>query len=277
MLGKLLKYEFKCVGRTMLPLYGVLMAIAVVLKVMFNSAFDTLDNMSSSAFIYEMFFGLTVLTFVILIVAVSVVSFVLVVKRFYSNLLGDEGYLMNTLPVTASQQLWCKLISGGVWSIVSLLISGLAIFLVFITGDAFTEISEGIRELMTHWYQIEPEIRSGCVSIGALFLFIMIITPFYNLIIIYLSTAIGHIANKHKIGFSVLAWIGITWAIGIITNMTMMPFVNSFTHVAVELEPVMVLQTYINVLIVSTIETLIVFAAAFIGTKYIIEKKLNLE
>ena len=44
-----------------------------------------------------------------------------IVRRFYSNLLGREGYLMHTLPVTETQLVTSKLISSTVWSLCSIL------------------------------------------------------------------------------------------------------------------------------------------------------------
>lgn len=39
-----------------------------------------------------------------------VVTAVILIQRFYKNLLGSEGYLMFTLPVTVSQHLFSKTI-----------------------------------------------------------------------------------------------------------------------------------------------------------------------
>ena len=54
-------------------------------------------------------------------VAVAVVSVMTIVTRFTRNLLGREGYLMHTLPVTETQLVTSKLISSTVWSLCSIL------------------------------------------------------------------------------------------------------------------------------------------------------------
>mgnify|MGYP006988889638 CR=1 FL=1 len=60
------------------------------------------------------------------IVAAVVMTVVLMVSRFYRNLLRNEGYLMFTLPVSAHALVWSKLIVSLVW----FLLTALLIFLV---------------------------------------------------------------------------------------------------------------------------------------------------
>ena len=62
--------------------------------------------------------------------AIAVLCFVSTVQRFYKNLLGREGYLMHTLPVTETQLILSKLLTSMVW----VLCSGL-VGIVCITGD----------------------------------------------------------------------------------------------------------------------------------------------
>lgn len=47
--------------------------------------------------------------------ACCVASNIVLVVRYYRNLYGDEGYLMNTMPVTPAQNIWAKLISAFLW------------------------------------------------------------------------------------------------------------------------------------------------------------------
>ena len=98
MLSKLMKYEFKATGRTLLPLYGALLGFALINRILFrgsldetiNETFGTIGNIAN--FISVFAYGCTM-------AAVFVVTFFVIVQRFYKNILGDEGYLMNTLPV----------------------------------------------------------------------------------------------------------------------------------------------------------------------------------
>ena len=48
--------------------------------------------------------------YVVLIISISAITLIIMVQRFYKNLLGDEGYLMFTLPVKTWQNVLNKLI-----------------------------------------------------------------------------------------------------------------------------------------------------------------------
>ena len=111
MLRKLLKHEFRATARVMGPVYLVLLVTAL------GANLSTRGIMDSSFTILRILGGLLALAFVVAILAVCVVSFLLMLQRFYKNLLGDEGYLMFTLPVSVHQQIWSKLIVSSVWFI----------------------------------------------------------------------------------------------------------------------------------------------------------------
>ena len=51
-------------------------------------------------------------------VAVMIVTLIIIIQRFYKNLLCDEGYLMNTLPMSVWKNITSKLVvaSYGIWS-----------------------------------------------------------------------------------------------------------------------------------------------------------------
>ncbi len=61
--------------------------------------------------------GLLSLAYTAVLIGTAVVTVMTIVRRFYGNLLGREGYLMHTLPVTEAQLVGAKLISGAVWSV----------------------------------------------------------------------------------------------------------------------------------------------------------------
>ena len=105
MLTKLLKHEFRATARIMGPLYLVLLAVALG----FNFSARLMD---SGNFVLNMLAALVVMAYVVAITAVFIVAFILMLQRFYKNLLGDEGYLMFTLPVTPAQHITAKLAVG---------------------------------------------------------------------------------------------------------------------------------------------------------------------
>src|SRR5699024_3526845 len=103
---KLLKYEWKACARICLPMYAALLLLSVVTRVMMVEQVQEL--------LYGIPSVLIAMLYLAMIVAVFVVTAIILIQRFYKNLLGDEGYLMFTLPVTVGQHIWSKLIVSEV-------------------------------------------------------------------------------------------------------------------------------------------------------------------
>ncbi|MEG2929906.1 MAG: hypothetical protein RR846_10225, partial [Oscillospiraceae bacterium] len=120
MLTKLTKYEFTTAVKTYLPFYGIILLFALL-------------NRFSVRFNYEIFYlpqGLVMMAYIMLLTGLAVVTFLMGILRFKKNLLGDEGYLMFTLPVQRWQLVMAKVISSVVWSIAGVLVGVLSIFVV---------------------------------------------------------------------------------------------------------------------------------------------------
>lgn len=103
MLGKLTKYEFRAVGKTYLPLYGLVIALALGNRILVEIGPQT----------YDLPQNLMAMAYIMLLVALAVITFFYGVARFKKNLLGDEGYLMFTLPVKRWELVMSKLISAS--------------------------------------------------------------------------------------------------------------------------------------------------------------------
>ena len=119
MLGKLLKYEFKSTARTFGILYGVLLLVAIL------GSFTMGTNINEDSL--SVITTVLMVTYSVLVGAIIVITFYMIVTRFYRNLLQEEGYLMHTLPVHEWQQILSKLIVAVIWLILSSIIVILSI------------------------------------------------------------------------------------------------------------------------------------------------------
>ena len=141
MLRKLLKHEFRATGRIMLPVIGILLATSVAANL---SMRYLLDN---DAWFLSMLGILLLTAFGFAIGGVFIVSFILMIQRFYKNLLQDEGYVMLTLPVSIHQHIWSKLIVSSVWFIVTALAVILACCITAFDLTVVKEILRGMGEI----------------------------------------------------------------------------------------------------------------------------------
>ena len=132
MLGKLIKNEFKAVNRLMIPLHLGLIAVTIIGR--FYLQFTVFNNPGRAVVMSDnIWFGLlnaTLIVFYILALfaAALITGIYLEIIRFRKNLFTDEGYLMHTLPVTASAHIWSKLIVCLVWVIVDVILVVLSVF-----------------------------------------------------------------------------------------------------------------------------------------------------
>ena len=128
MLRKLLKQEFRATARVMLPLYLVtfVLALAVRLVLLLSQNQVLLDSVGGRT-LRAVLLGVSVTAFVVATIATFLAALIQAVLRFRSNLLGDEGYVMFTLPVSTHQLVWAKLITSVVWFLGAAVIDVLAL------------------------------------------------------------------------------------------------------------------------------------------------------
>ncbi len=112
MLGKLLRHEMKATSRVFLPFFGVLLVFAGINKLFLELGFFQKQGLNFVA-------GMSMFTYVILVLAIFVLTYVVMIQRFYKNLLGDEGYLMFTLPVKPSSHILAKLFVSTLWMVLA--------------------------------------------------------------------------------------------------------------------------------------------------------------
>lgn len=189
MLGKLMKYEFRATAIYFLPIYVVLVLVSGLRYVVslisqkFSNGFSAFSGFSLSAIYLLLALGLAITTFIVIII------------RFYKNLLGTEGYLMFTLPVSVEQNILAKLIPSVVWFFGSCVLGMLTIAPAMglrFNDNPFTMFT-GIR------LGDVPEILLAVLmvigSIAGMFLFY------------YLCMCIGQMFNSHRFLVSAGAYI----------------------------------------------------------------------
>lgn len=277
MLGKLIKYELKATHRFMLLLYGLLMAASVIMVLIlrFNvggalSLQTSMGNFSMGGgnFILEILSFLFIIFYALLVGAVLSVMFFYAINRFRVNLLGNEGYLMHTLPVKPSTNILAKNIVSSLWTILSMAAAAVSFLIVIIgmTGFSFFE------ELQNFFRNADGMLIFRSVRLWsymielAILLIVSLMRIYFH---IYASMAVGFSLNSHKMAASV----GIYLVINTIHNTIHAVLAN-------------VLLSDINLLESTNGHYLLVFEIIFalissfvyyMLSAYFMERKLNLQ
>ena len=197
MLIKLIKYELKATGRIMLPLYVLLIVSTAALGT--NLSLGTGDGPQG---IFTIIF---VLLFGVCVAAVFIATVLLVLMRFYRNLMGEEGYLMFSLPVTTGQHIISKVVCPLLWSICSLIVGLLCGFIMERLLGGTDDFYEQIRLL---WNML---MGSYGTARGIRMLVLLAVTGILSILEsvmeVYAAISVGHLWTNHRVIGSVLAYI----------------------------------------------------------------------
>ena len=261
MLGKLFKHEMKAMSRLLLPLYLVLAILTIMDRVVIY-----LDIFKGVLGIIP---GLITFAYVVAIIAMIIVSFVIIVVRFYKNLMSDEGYLMFTLPVKAHNLINSKLFASTIWNVASVVGVIVSLLIVFSGSSHFKEIPDA-------WQSMVSELKNTFGSSYSLliieFIVMLIIGLFNGTLMIYVSIALGQFFRGHKILGSFAAYIGIYTVVQIITTVLTVVIGLAFKNIISDFD---VLPQIIFPL--TSLFLLALTVVYYWVTNFIFERKMNLD
>lgn len=252
MLRKLLKHEIKATSRCSLILY-----LAIFVLTIGNKIFMQVDaKVSDTNKLFMTVETIFAISYFVLIIAAGVVIFIAIIKRFYDNMLKDEGYLMFTLPTTVGKHIASKAITGYIWIVATGIVCVLSFFvLAFHPG---VTVLEDIRKIFNNiteagmWGNVVKGIIAVAIGIYA------VILEFYTCL------SIGQLYSKHRIGGAVIAYI----VIYIISQIVRIIFIS-----VIDIETIYV-AAGLNYLIVFGAVKSVIFTLI---TRYILTNRLNLE
>ncbi|MEG2289793.1 MAG: ABC transporter permease [Clostridium sp.] len=256
MLRKLMKYEFKAIGRIMIPLYAALLGFTIINKLFIGINF----NESNMDFLGGIPAIITMMGYVITMIAVFVGTFFIIIQRFYKNLFGDEGYLMNTIPVKSSQNIVNKLVVSMIWIIISTIVAAISIVIMAYEPEM-------VKAIIKEFKNIYSEIGvNGPIIIE--FIILGIVNLAHGIMMFYAALSIGQLFKSKKLlgafaGFMIISIIQQT-IIGI--GMTILFISVNFVYANPQ-----------YILLGAILVSLCLFVILFCITNYILKNKLNLE
>ena len=222
MLKTLMKHEMRATAKTFIWLYIAFAAIVVV-NTLTNPMATTHGITSTGAvqgpalmtsLIPSAFQGIAMALYALSIAAMGIVTLVVVIMRFFRNLLGDEGYLMMTLPVSREQNILSKLLIAVFWNVCTSVLIILSFLLIIAGAGVFDEFVK----LLQQFFALDaPVVRWVITIIAAL-----LVATFSGVLMLYAAMGTGPNLLKNRVGGSILAYIliyivsqfivlGVTW------------------------------------------------------------------
>jgi hypothetical protein len=266
MLSKLLKYEVKATGRIFLPLFLALLLFATITRIIFplnSKSFETPAMIS-------------MIIYIVLMVGMFVMTFIMMVQRFYRSLLSDEGYLMLTLPVKPWKHIASKLLVSMLWVIASVIVAFFSVLIIALRKGELQRIIQKTGPLLDRVF----DDLGGWIYLLSLEVIIgILISLASGILLIYASITIGHLFSQFKVlasfgafivlnTLSQILFIVLSW----LPRNAYIPRFEANSHGFLEQLPLI-----LTVIGYGIFYGLLVSSAYFAVTHFILNKRLNLE
>lgn len=280
MLGKLLKAEFKATRRVFFPILGLIIMFSVILSLFIHPAFQRNDDSRMT----EILAGISILLYVIVVVGSVIASTIVVIQRFYKHLLGEEGYLMFTLPVPTWQHIVTKGLLAIFWIVLALLTGILSVLII---SRGFGEIPYLLNELgqVLQYASETLALPRAVLVLEGLIVFLVSIG--FSLLMVYASVAIGHLWSNHRLLGAIGGFLGLQAVVNLLTMLfswVVADLLSATTYQGV-VSGIFFSDYLINggaqqvnqYVLLSTLFSIVLGAGLFALTNYILNRKLNLE
>ena len=269
MVRKLFKHEIFYYLRSLLPVYIVLGGIALAGRLIACFEADTVS--------YSILRGSSIVALVIAIVATLCLTYVFIITRYYKNMFTGEGYLTLTLPVTATNHLFVKIVTAVLIYMASGLFCVLSVCL-FAAGKWLNEILQGAAKIWNYGVEM---VGSHLVFYVLEWIPIILIVITSEILLIYMCISLGQLFNKNRIlaavgVYFVLYIIGqiISTIISIIFSVSTMTRIDKWFEIIASWKAETVFHVVSGV---AFVWFLLIGCIYFGVSQFVLTKKLNLE
>ncbi len=281
MFVKGMKYEIRSVARIVVPMLIIFLCAAMIMSLgfmldgrVFNFTAKAEETGSLLAVLFVLAEMLLAFGVILLMVAINIAVYVLIIYRFYVSFFTDEGYLTFTLPVTVNCHLMIKIVSMFFWNLASLIVTilgGLIIFgglYVGYTDEAKVILSEFSYVFEMMWSSLSQTVdhMGAQIIVGGLTL---LMTTVFQSLLIYFSICLGcMLFKKHRLLGAIVGIFGINAIYSFIS--TIGSYLLTFFSMVSEI-------AYLVTMGFTIVLTVVGIIAVYIGMRYILQKKLNLD
>lgn len=217
MLKKLFKYEWKAFWKVPTAINVFLGIMTFIGIISLASPFWELDIRG-----IEIMLGLAVFFYILAIAAGSIGVTIAITARYYKNIYTDEGYLTNTLPVTARQIILSKLFVGVIWSFITGAAVSISVFSLIYTAslsysdvNIFYEFWQDFPEFLRFFRE---EAKISFFLFAFLGLIYLVLSTALSILKLYTAIALGQLFSRHKVAGAVMWYIGEYVVFEIITS-----------------------------------------------------------
>ncbi len=264
MVKKLFKHEIASYTRLMVPLYIVLLGVALLARVV--QFFET------DSVVYYLIFVPSIIMVVIAIFTAAILTTWTIILRFYRHLFSGEGYLTLTLPVSPTQHILVKMLTGVLFEVLTAIVSILSI-VVLLAGDMLAEITDAVGYLLP----FATEKIGAHLPLYIIEVIVMLFVSMASSILLYYACiAIGQTFSKNRALGALCVYLGYSMVMGIVSTIlqaVVTPFAEGIMEIVINNATVAAHVSFLGSLTLSVILGVVYFCIV----RFVMTKKLNLE
>lgn len=267
MVKKLLKQEMLYYIRSLLPVWVILMSIAILGR--------GIHFFESDTWVYSVIGNSSLAAYGLSISAAVGLTTLFVVIRYYRNMFTGEGYLTLTLPVSVSQHLRAKLFAAMIVMAGTTAIVVVSV-IIFLGGEWIIEICKAI-DYLTKDMVAELGIHLACYVVEGLLLMIIVLS--LDILVLYMCMSIGQTFQKRRILAAIVIYYGINLAVQVVMMVLNIAITiaieeaDGFSQWLIEHYQGLIHGCLLGGIVFSSVISVIVFGVCC----HILGKRLNLE
>lgn len=266
MFGKLMKYELKATYKWYLIISGVLAILSIFAGLLASSVITGAATYTANT-TYTIV-GIIVLVIFAGYIGLTLTNYIIIIRRFYNNIFGREGYLTWTLPTGSHTVLLVKVTSALIWSIfcfISLILS-LLIFLGVIGLAQQKNIFDELGPVFEH-------IGSSLIWQSLLF---QVLATISGILMLYCAISLGQLFINNRIVmafvFGFILWVVLSIIGRLFPSISISELSRTATMSSDTLSDVLVVN-----FIPAYIYELVKIVAMYFTVHYVTKFKLNLQ
>ena len=266
MFGKLMKYELKATYKWYLIISGVLAILSIFAGLLASSVITGAATYTADT-TYTIV-GIIVLVIFAGYIGLTLTNYIIIIRRFYNNIFGREGYLTWTLPTGSHTVLLVKVTSALIWSIfcfISLILS-LLIFLGVIGLAQQQNIFNVLGPVFEH-------IGSSLIWQSLLF---QVLATISGILMLYCAISLGQLFINNRIVmafvFGFILWVVLSIIGRLFPSISISELSRTATISSDTLSDVLVVN-----FIPAYIYELVKIVAMYFTVHYVTKFKLNLQ
>lgn len=263
-MSRLLKHEFRATARMIIPFLAVAVFSAILFS--FTNRMEGFPN------------ALTVIFIMIIsasLMALGVMGIVIVISRFYRNVMTDTGYLTMTLPISSHEFIWAELIMCLCWFIIVAVVLAAA-FVCSLAVGGLLSLPDSFSEMANFFNSLNEALRGHGVSafmvavIALEGIAAIVLCFFSSCLRVYCCMSVGQLFSNNRELFSVIAYVLIGVVTSLLFTVMMKIFVGTLSFDADTLGKAAGAIGLFDLML------LIIDAALYAPTALILGKRLNL-